>query len=282
MEHKGHHFELKVTQHALLVDGDAPRLTQVFANLLCNAAKYTQAGGHITVLVWRSEGHIVAEVRDDGPGIARELLVRIFEPFVQGPLRSDQAGGGLGLGLPLVRSLVELHGGTVEARSAGLGKGSTFTVRLPADPNAATQEHETVLSAVFRSTPPRKHRILVVDDNDDARMLLADVLGELGHEVASAASGPAALETIRTSAPDVAILDIGLPEMDGYQLAVELRRVLPAVRLIALSGYGQAADRARSESAGFDRHLVKPVEMRRLLETIAEVTREPSDLPAHS
>ncbi|MGH2907026.1 MAG: response regulator, partial [Solirubrobacterales bacterium] len=121
------------------------------------------------------------------------------------------------------------------------------------------------------------HRILVVDDNDDARLLLADVLAELGHEVTTAASGPAALAAIPASAPEIAILDIGLPEMDGYQLAVELRRALPDIRLIALSGYGQPNDRARSQSAGFDRHLVKPVEMRRLLQTIAEVARERTD-----
>jgi PAS domain S-box-containing protein len=282
MEMKGHHFELKVPPSALIVDGDAPRLTQVFTNLLCNAAKYTDAGGHVTLLVARSESHIVTEIRDDGVGLEAELLARIFEPFVQGPQRSDRAGGGLGLGLSLVRSLVKLHGGTVEARSPGLGKGSTFTVRLPAATAGAVHGGETTLSVAFPSTPSDKRRILVVDDNDDARMLLADILGELGHQVTSAASGPAALESIGTSFPDIAILDIGLPEMDGYQLAVELRRVLPEIRLIALSGYGQPADRARSQRAGFHRHLVKPVEMRRLLETITELGREPSERPAQS
>ena len=274
MEQKGHHFDLEVPPHALLVEGDAPRLTQVFANLLCNAAKYTAPDGHITVLVGRSEGHILAEVRDDGNGIEAELLARIFEPFVQGPQGSAQAGGGLGLGLPLVRSLVELHGGKVEARSPGPRMGSTFTVRLPEATGGAVRERERTLSAAFRSMPPARHRILVVDDNDDARMLLADILSELGHEVTTAANGPAALETIRSSSSEVAILDIGLPGMDGYQLATAIRGVRPDVRLIALSGYGQATDRARSSNAGFDRHLVKPVEMRRLLETIAELAGE--------
>ncbi|MGH9888028.1 MAG: PAS domain-containing sensor histidine kinase, partial [bacterium] len=160
MEQKRHHFELKVPPHELLVEGDAPRLTQVFTNLICNAAKYTQAGGHITVLVSRIEGHIVAEVRDDGIGIEPALLARIFEPFVQGPQHSDRAGGGLGLGLPLVRSLVELHGGKVEARSAGLRMGSRFTVRLPAAAGAPAQDRERTLLAAFRSTPASTHRIL--------------------------------------------------------------------------------------------------------------------------
>jgi CheY-like chemotaxis protein len=155
--------------------------------------------------------------------------------------------------------------------------GSTFMVRLPAAPGTAAQEHERTVSAAFRSTSASTYRILVVDDNDDARLLLADVLAELGHEVATAASGPAALEALRTPAPEIAILDIGLPEMDGYQLAAELRRVLPDIHLIALSGYGQPNDRARSQSAGFDRHLVKPVEMRRLLQTIAELAQERFD-----
>ncbi len=276
MEQKRHHFELHVPPHPLLVEGDAPRLTQVFANLLGNAAKYTDADGHIAVFVWRSEGRILAEVRDDGIGVEADLLAHIFEPFVQGPQHSDQAGGGLGLGLPLVRSLVELHGGKVEASSRGPRMGSTFTVRLPATSSGAPRERERTLSAAFQSTPAGTYRILVVDDNDDARMLLADVLGELGHEVTAAASGPAALETIQTSRPEVAILDIGLPEMDGYQLAAEIRGLLPDVRLIALSGYGQPTDHARSRSAGFDRHLVKPVEMRRLLETISDVARRPT------
>lgn len=271
MEQKGHRFELEVPSDALLVDGDTPRLTQVFTNLICNAAKYTQAGGHITVLVSRTEGHIVAEVHDDGCGIDEELLARIFEPFVQGPQQTDQTAGGLGLGLPLVRSLVELHGGTVDAHSPGPRMGSTFTVQLPSAPGTTRRARKRTQSAVFPIRPVSTHRILVVDDNDDARMLLADVLAELGHEVSTADSGRAALESVRTFTPEIAILDIGLPDMDGYELATELRRVLRDIRLIALSGYGQPNDRARSQSAGFDRHLVKPVEMRRLQQTIAEV-----------
>jgi PAS domain S-box-containing protein len=273
MDQKGHHFELKVPPHALVLDGDAPRLTQVFANLICNAAKYTDAGGHITVLVSQSDEQIIAEIRDDGIGIDHELLPRIFEPFVQGKERSDQAGGGLGIGLGLVRALVELHGGRVDARSQGPRQGSSFIVRLPAVPRSAQHELEDQLATAFRSTS-RGLRILVVDDNDDARMLLADILSELGHEVKMADSGPSALRLVRELTPEIAILDIGLPDMDGYELATQLRPAVPGVRLIALSGYGQPADHASSKAAGFDRHLVKPVELRRLLEAISELSRD--------
>lgn len=267
IEQKGHHFELKVPPQALLVEGDAPRLTQAFANLICNAAKYTDVAGHIFVRVSQSDDRIVIEVRDDGIGIDGELLPNIFEPFVQGDKRSDEAGGGLGLGLPLVRSLVEAHGGQVEARSQGPRLGSAFTVRLPAIAPAAAPEVGVQLSTAFRPAPG-KRRILVVDDNDDARMLLADILGELGHEVSVAGDGPSALSVVGGFTPEVAILDIGLPTMDGYELCAQLRRMLPGVRLIALSGYGQADDQGRSKAAGFDRHLMKPVEIRRLLEAI--------------
>jgi PAS domain S-box-containing protein len=273
MDQKSHHFELDVPPYPLLVDGDAPRLTQIFANLICNAAKYTDPGGHIAVLVRRTEGEIYVEVRDDGIGMDRELLPRVFEPFVQGDQPSDRAGGGLGLGLGLVRALAGLHGGEVSASSEGVGLGSTFTVRLPAVDRATPHPRGGSLVTAFGAAP-RVHRILVVDDNDDARMLLADVLGELGHDVQAAEDGAAALEVIRGFLPDIAVLDIGLPGMDGYELAARLRSVLPDVPLIALSGYGQPTDQSRSQAAGFDRHLVKPVELRPLLETISELCQK--------
>jgi len=270
VEQKDHHLEVKVPPHALLVDGDAPRLTQLFANLLTNAAKYTDPGGHIVVQVGQVDDRVVVEVRDDGMGITAELLPRLFEPFVQGPRASDRAPGGLGLGLGLVRALAELHGGSVEARSAGPRQGSTFTVQLPA---AARAESASPVPAVTAPRKSARRRILVVDDNEDARVLLADVLAELGHEVKSAADGPEALELVRSFTPEIAILDIGLPVMDGYELAVRLRETTDGsrVRLLALSGYGHAADQARSKAAGFDRHLVKPVELRRLLNAMAEL-----------
>jgi PAS domain S-box-containing protein len=276
IEQKGHHFQLEAPPHTLLVNGDAPRLTQVFANVICNAAKYTDPGGHIAVLVSQRDHQVVVEVRDDGIGIEEELLPRVFDPFVQGQQSSDRSRGGLGLGLGLVRSLVELHGGHVEARSQGPGRGSTFTVGLPAiDRVEAVPESDSPLSTAFRSASG-PWRILVVDDNDDARMLLADVLGELGHEVRTAGDGAVALEVIQDFTPEIGILDIGLPGMDGYELAARLRPALPGVRLISLTGYGQPADHARSQAAGFDRHLVKPVEMRRLLEAMAGLSGPPS------
>jgi PAS domain S-box-containing protein len=272
VERKDHHFEVKVPPHAILVHADEARLTQVFANLLTNAAKYTDPGGHIFLVVWQAGAELVIEIRDDGIGIDPDLLPSIFDPFVQGAQNGERAAGGLGLGLGLVRSLVELHGGRVDARSPGLRLGSTFTVRLPAVSQPPPRETGQIAAAF--PTEAGTHRILVVDDNEDARGLLADILSQLGHDVRAVGDGPQALAVIGEFIPDVAVLDIGLPGMDGYELAAQLRRALPAVpvRLIALSGYGQASDRARSQAAGFDGHLVKPVELRRLLDAIAIAT----------
>jgi CheY-like chemotaxis protein/anti-sigma regulatory factor (Ser/Thr protein kinase) len=248
----------------------------VFANVICNAAKYTDPGGHIAVLVGQRDQQIVVEVRDDGIGIDAALLPRIFDPFVQGEQGSERARGGLGLGLGLVRALVELHRGEVEARSPGPGRGSTFTVRLPAVARVdASPELDSSTSTAARPAPGA-WRILVVDDNDDARMLLADVLRERGHDVRAAQDGGTALDVIQDFIPEIGLLDIGLPGMDGHELAAKLRRAVPDVRLIALSGYGQPADHARSRAAGFDRHLVKPVELRRLFEAMADLSESRS------
>ena len=268
MEQRGHHFDLQVSPAPLLVDGDAPRLTQVFANLICNAAKYTEPGGHITVQVSPRDRWITLEVRDDGIGIAPALLTQIFEPFVQAQDGGERQGG-LGLGLPLVRSLVGLHGGEVSAHSDGPARGSVFTVRLPAvaAPPAADAQR-TRSTGLFPSVT--RHEILVVDDNDDARMLLADVLTELGHDVTVASCAAEALEVARRAPPELALLDIGLPDMDGYELAAQLRREFPAVRLVALSGYGQAAEHV-GDHPELDRYLVKPVELRRVIDTLTEL-----------
>jgi PAS domain S-box-containing protein len=276
IEEKSQHFEVEVPPHALLVDGDALRLTQVFANLLTNAAKYTDPRGSIALVVREIGAQVVVDVRDDGTGITAELLPRMFDPFVQGPRANERAGGGLGLGLGLVRSLIELHGGEVNATSAGHGQGSTFTVRIPMATRDATVATARPLAAATGRAPGH-HRLLVVDDNEDARMLLADVLVELGHDVKSAGDGEDALRVAAAFSPEIAILDIGLPGMDGYELAAQLRQLLPAsgMRMIALTGYGQPTDQARSEATGFDRHLVKPVELRRLLDAIAELSLPP-------
>jgi len=272
-EQRGHHFVVKSPQRPLIVDGDEARLTQVFTNLLTNAAKYTEPEGHILVSVRQCGDQVVIVVRDDGMGIDKDLLPRLFELFVQGAQRPERVAGGLGLGLTLVRSLVKLHGGTVEARSDGPGLGSSFTVTLPiVEQSAAPAPDPTEpLSTAFPPTRA-KRRILIVDDNEDARMLLSDMLVAMGHDVRSAGDGPEALEVIKDFTPNVAILDIGLPAMDGYELATRLRETMQEAtpRLIALSGYGQAADQQRSQSAGFDQHLVKPVDLRRLLDSIVD------------
>jgi signal transduction histidine kinase/CheY-like chemotaxis protein len=269
-EQRRHHFDLRSPSRAIFVDADEARLTQVFANLLTNAAKYTNPGGRIELTVTHVGNEVAISVTDNGTGIDADLLPRVFDLFVQGYQTSERSTGGLGLGLALVRSLVLQHGGTVEAHSPGRGKGSTFVVKLPAMAQELkpASEPSGPLSTAFPLSA-HKQSILIVDDNVDACMLLADILGTVGHEVKTATDGPEALEIVKQFAPDTAILDIGLPVMDGYELARQLTGTLAKKpRLIAVSGYGQSADIARSKEAGFDRHLVKPVDLKKLLETI--------------
>ncbi|HEV7559773.1 MAG TPA: ATP-binding protein, partial [Kofleriaceae bacterium] len=242
-------------------------------NLLTNAAKYTPPGGHITVTVRKAGTYATIAVADDGTGIDNKLLPRVFDLFVQGRQDPDRPAGGLGLGLTLVRSLVMIHGGTIEARSDGPGCGSTFTVTLPILDRPAATTMTPLAPSGFPAMQAR--RILIVDDNDDARTLLGEILSAMGHDVQMAGDGPAAIELVRGFHPELAILDIGLPVMDGYELAVKLRDILKNAppRLIAVTGYGQGTDVERSRVAGFDRHLVKPVELRRLLDCIGQLTR---------
>lgn len=262
-ERKGHRFEVRVPEGALVVSGDDARLIQVFANLLNNAAKYTGDGGQILLAVEAREHELEIEIRDNGTGIDPALLPRVFELFVQGPQDADRAEGGLGLGLTLVKSLVLLHDGSVEVRSGGEARGSRFFVRLPrAEPPAAAEPKRAA-----RLPSALRRKILVVDDNEDARVLLAELLTKSGHEVETAEDGLTALQVLEEFQPDVAILDIGLPGMDGCELARRIRQ-LPAqaaVRLLALTGYGQAADRSNTRAAGFDVHLVKPLDLQGLL-----------------
>ena len=274
----GQHVTVAVPAHPLIVDGDDARLVQVFANLLTNASKYTPDGGHIDLRVRHVEREIVVEVEDDGRGIEPALLPRIFELFVQGYQDVDRPDGGLGVGLTLVRSLVHLHGGEVEAHSRGRGQGSRFVVRLPA--REAYREEGAPEAARAASEGPSVARrgacrVLVVDDNEDAREMLAEMLVALGHEAMAAGDGPEALRVLERFRPDLAILDIGLPGMDGYALATRIR-ALPggdALRLIALSGYGQPDDRAAGARAGFDAYLVKPVDVARLQAEVAASRR---------
>jgi signal transduction histidine kinase len=262
LEKRGHRLLLALPRTGLLIEADAHRLTQAVANLLTNAARYTEPGGVIAVLARADEGWARLEVRDNGTGICPELLPRIFDLFVQGRRASDRADGGLGLGLAIVRSLVELHGGTVSATSAGPGLGSEFVLRLPlsAAPAACAGVGDAAADADLKVGA---HRVLVVDDNRDAAEMLADVLGAAGYVACVAFDGPEALRLALDFRPELAVLDIGLPVMDGYELGRRLRELpaLAGVRLVALTGYGQPADRERSRRAGFDEHLTKPVEL---------------------
>jgi PAS domain S-box-containing protein len=251
------------------IDGDVTRIEQVITNLVTNALKYTPADGAIGVTVGEHRGEAVVRVSDTGRGIVPELLPRIFELFVQGEQPSERAQGGLGIGLTLVRRLVELHGGRVEASSAGAGAGSTFSIyfpRLPAPPAAAE-------TATRRAVPPQ--RALLVEDNDDAREMLRTLLQLEGHTVYEAANGIAGLAKALEHRPDIAVIDIGLPEMDGYEVARRLRasESLKAIKLIALTGYGQADDARRAREAGFDLHIVKPVDPERLADALATAVR---------
>ena len=248
----------------LLVSGDEGRLTQVFTNLLGNAAKYTPAGGHIELAAARRGRDAVITVRDDGAGIAPDLLPFVFDPFVQGERAIDRTDGGLGLGLALVRSLVELHGGRVSAHSAGKGLGSSFEVVLPVLP-ARAGAGQARSSPAAADPESEARRVLLVDDNRDAAELLAEALSALGHDTRVAGGSLEALQIAADFRPDIAVLDIGLPVMDGHQLGGRLRELLGDVRLIAGTGYGQEADRERSRAAGFAAHLVKPIDLAMLV-----------------
>jgi PAS domain S-box-containing protein len=260
---QGHQLTVRLPADSLPLDADPVRLAQVVGNLLTNAAKYTEPGGRIWLTADRVGGTAVLRVRDTGIGIAPQMLPRIFELFVQVDHASTKAQGGLGIGLTLVKNLVEMHNGTVEARSEGLAQGSEFVVKLPlvAQEVGSDQGGETGQQAI---PPPASsgHRLMVVDDNQDAADSLAMLLRLQGHEVRVAFSGVAALEITKGYTPDVVFLDIGMPGMDGYEVARRLRQQpgLEDVVLAALTGWGQKEDRRRTAEAGFNHHLVKPPE----------------------
>ena len=256
-------------EDGLWVRADRNRITQVASNLLTNAARYTNPGGDVWLTAFHADGQIEIHVRDSGIGMGPELLERVFEPFSQGAQEIDRAQGGLGLGLALVKTLTEAHGGTVEATSAGPGRGSELVVRLPvADSMDGIRPSLTPGRGV--PAPAAGTRILVVDDNPDAAEVLARGLRRLGYQVGIAHDGPEALARAPELHPEIAILDIGLPVMDGYELGHRLRQLegLDGLRLIAVTGYGQISDRMRSRAAGFDAHLVKPVGIEELAEAL--------------
>jgi len=260
-------YQLRLDVAAVWVDGDATRLEQIVSNLIDNALKYTAPGGAIAIAVRVDDGEVVLTVSDSGVGIAAELLPHVFDVFVQGASTLDRTQGGLGIGLSLVRRLTELHGGTVAAHSDGARAGSTFTIRLPLATPAAKDG-----TAAQGAAPGARAAlsVLLVEDNEDGREVMAMMLSGNGYDVRQAADGWQGLQAAFARPPDLALLDIGLPGIDGYELARRLRADprTRAVKLIALTGYGLAEDKRRVLEAGFDLHLVKPVDIDQLLRTI--------------
>ncbi len=256
-----HVLTLEGLEEPISLQADPSRLEQIFSNLLGNAAKYTPPGGEVTVSVRVEKQQAAVRVRDNGVGIDPEVLPHVFDLFVQGESTLDRAQGGLGIGLTLVRRLVDLHGGEVSARSRGPGLGAEFQVQFPVQDGSARPRRSTQPDPVARASVGK--RILLVDDNEDVAEMLATLLRGDGHEVHVAHDGPEALESARRLQPSVVLLDIGLPAMDGYQVARELRRSSGDRQplIIAITGYGQAPDRRKAEEAGFDHYLVKPVPM---------------------
>jgi PAS domain S-box-containing protein len=261
IESGGHHLTVSLPDEPVYVDADLVRLSQVFSNILNNAAKYTQNGGYITVRVSAADSIVDVSIRDNGIGIPRDMLSKVFDLFAQADNVLSRSHEGLGIGLHLVLTLVAMHGGSVHCESAGIGQGSEFVVRLP----RAEQVGLTQVAAGAQSYPHAVpvHRILLVDDNKDNADSLGMLLKFLGAEVQIAYDGPSALEALKTARPSLILLDIGLPGMDGYEVARRIRQMpeFANIMLIALTGWGQEEDRRRTREAGFDHHLVKPVEL---------------------
>jgi two-component system CheB/CheR fusion protein len=271
IDERAHAVVLSLPGDEVQVEGDSTRLEQVVANLLTNAAKYTNPGGQLTLMATLEGAEAVVRVRDNGIGIAPEMLSRVFNLFAQADRALDRAQGGLGIGLTVVKRLVELHGGRVEAHSEGLGRGAEFVVRLP----AALAMRDDAVQTTATDGPRRTcARVLLVEDNPDTAEGMRMLLDLLGHRVRAAQDGPSALEAARAIVPDVMLVDIGLPGMDGYEVARRVRAD-PALRhviLVALTGYGREEDRQRALSAGFNHHLVKPVNPDALQGLVAQLS----------
>jgi PAS domain S-box-containing protein len=277
IEAAGHQLTVTLPPEAIHLDADPARLTQVFSNLLNNAVKYTEKGGHIWLTAEQQGSEVVVSVRDTGIGIAAEHLPRLFEMFSQVTSALDRSQGGLGVGLSLVRGVVRLHGGTVEAHSSGPGKGSEFIVRLPVVDGLVPDGPQEPREAGMRTPSSPRGRILVVDDNRDAADSLALMLGMAGHDTRTAYDGLEAVQAVATFRPSVVFLDIGLPKMNGYE-AARLIREQPRgkdVALIALTGWGQEEDKRRALEAGFDHHLTKPVDPAALEKLLALIRPVP-------
>jgi PAS domain S-box-containing protein len=277
-EDRGHGLAVSLPPEPVWLEADPVRLEQVFTNLLSNAIKFTEDRGAISLSAEREGQEVIVRVRDTGVGIPPDLLPRIFDLFTQGDRSLDRVRDGLGIGLTLSRRLVELHGGTIEAHSDGVGRGSEFVVRLPAFLHHVAPPDEAPASARAaaaekRSPSSRPLRVLVVDDSEDTTELLGTLLEMAGHSIQVAHTGPSALEVAAAFRPDAIILDIGLPGLDGYQVAQRLREdpALQSVTLIAATGYGQEEDLRRSREVGFDHHLVKPIDPGELQRLLAEL-----------
>ncbi len=278
-EERGHTLKLELPDMVLAVLGDPTRLTQALGNVLSNAAKYTERGGQISLSAIQSGGEVEIRVRDNGIGIPPDLMPQIFQLFTQLDRTSGRSQSGLGIGLALVQRLIEMHGGSVTAYSEGPGRGSEFVIRLPLfiRETGSTPQPLKTLSALEQSTmnaegtPRTQRRILVADDNNDALESLATLLQLSGHEVYTAGNGAVALESAEQYRPEVALLDIGMPKLDGYEVARRIRAQPwgQHITLVALTGWGQDSDRRRSQEAGFDSHLVKPLDLDKLTELLA-------------
>jgi signal transduction histidine kinase/CheY-like chemotaxis protein len=264
IDRHAHQLTIDVAASGLPLDADDDRITQVLVNLLTNAAKYTPDGGHLALRATAADGAVEIACDDDGPGIPPELLPKLFDPFTQGPRSLDRRAGGLGLGLALARRFTEVHGGAIRVEPRH-PRGSRFVVRLPL---AAAEPMPLAAATLAAPIAPSPKRVLVVDDNVDAREMLLTALQQAGHDVRAAANAGEAIGAAAVFVPEVAVLDIGLPDVDGYALAGLLRRDHPGLRLVALTGYGQPRDRSASRRAGFDAHLAKPVTVAALLACI--------------
>jgi CheY-like chemotaxis protein len=272
IDSKHHQLTLHVSPETAIVMGDGKRLVQVIANLLNNAAKYTRDGGEVSIRLNVDASHVSVEVTDNGIGMQSDLVDRVFDLFSQAERTSDRSAGGLGIGLAIVRKLVELHGGTVTCKSEGFGKGSRFIVHLPRLINS--DEHvPQQLSDQDQEESSRALKILVVDDNEDAATMLGMLLETCGHQVLIEHDPKQALEIAQKEPLDLCLIDIGLPEMDGNMLAERLRKQAETAKckLVAVTGYGQESDRQRALTSGFDHHLVKPVDTRKLFAILAQV-----------
>ena len=269
IEQSGHTLSLSLLPSPTYLKADLTRLAQVFSNLLNNSAKYTEPGGHISITAEATNDEVTLRVKDSGLGIPAEALPRIFEMFSQVDRNMERAQGGLGIGLTLVRRLVQMHGGTVEARSDGSGRGSEFFVSLPLMTETIVGRQSPI--AVEDSAPNSTRRILIVDDNQDSAISLAMMLKLMGNETHTAHDGLAAVEAAAEFRPDIILLEIGLPKLNGYDACRRIREQVWSkdILIVALTGWGQEEDRRRSQEAGFDQHLVKPVELTALQTLLA-------------